>query len=640
MKKAFPVFILFLIFVSSALAQNAKPTPTPAPRPQVQPTQQVVFDLSQYGVAIQPDARLIVMMAALEIAGFDPTPGKEPSEFRKQIRRDFADLNDDLRQRMRDFFARNDKALAESKLTDLKRNPDFAAQTKGLTEEQIKVKFKPTPAEQAQRYVSLAYGLTSAPELLSPERTDDLPGGLLEVLDFAPIVREFYRRSNFDEKLTNYKNAYQTTADAKLRRNVAQMVFDLTSYLNTKPELIYVQKIKTRTQEGKKGRKQLEKVETRDRERHFYIVPDLLAVPDTINFRNIGDDYFAIVPESVNPQSSELRRAYLQFILDPLILKNGKEISVHRDDIKQLLAERQKAGLDLPPDVYLAVARSLVAAADARQIEFSKVQTATQQARARIDSTKNIEDKKAISAELQRQKNLFADDTAASLTDAYQRGAVLSFYFADQLRGLESSGFDLSSSFADMIASLDISKEKNRLAENAEAVKRANAERENRKKAAADANAKFAPDSPEAIREANLTKKLKDIETTIKLQKFDEAEKNLLALLQEYPGNAFIFYNLGRNASLSAQNVFDEAARDARLQKAYVNYTNAIEKALPESDKFLLSQAYVARAKILTFYNRTEAALKDYNAAIALGEVPNGAYREALAGQQQLAQKP
>jgi len=51
------------------------------------PRQNTSFDLSEYGVSLQPEPRLIVVMAALEAAGFDPTPaGKEMSAFRALVR--------------------------------------------------------------------------------------------------------------------------------------------------------------------------------------------------------------------------------------------------------------------------------------------------------------------------------------------------------------------------------------------------------------------------------------------------------------------------------------------------------------------------------------------------------------------------
>jgi len=72
-------------------------------------------------------------------------------------------------------------------------------------------------ALQAARYVSLAYALGPPPLLAAPERSDDLPGGVLEVLDFAPLVREFYKKSGIDERLLNYTRAYQAEGD-RLRR--------------------------------------------------------------------------------------------------------------------------------------------------------------------------------------------------------------------------------------------------------------------------------------------------------------------------------------------------------------------------------------------------------------------------------------
>jgi len=119
------------------------------------------------------------MMAALDAAGFDPTPpGKEPAAFRLLLRKDQASLNAGLRERLKSFF-------------DLHNNLPAPA----------------TPADQAARYVSLAYALGAPPLLDAPDRSDDLPGGILDVLDFAPLVREFYKRSGIDERLPSYMRA-------------------------------------------------------------------------------------------------------------------------------------------------------------------------------------------------------------------------------------------------------------------------------------------------------------------------------------------------------------------------------------------------------------------------------------------------
>ncbi|MCA1555578.1 MAG: hypothetical protein LC747_02700, partial [Acidobacteria bacterium] len=116
MKKYFFVIIALLTLNPlEALAQDSvRQTSPPAaaaqqqqtPRPQ--PARSTTLDLSDYGVQITPEPRLIVMMAALDAAGFDPTPpGRQPSEFRALVRREQANLDADLRARMRRFYELN-----------------------------------------------------------------------------------------------------------------------------------------------------------------------------------------------------------------------------------------------------------------------------------------------------------------------------------------------------------------------------------------------------------------------------------------------------------------------------------------------------------------------------------------------------
>src|SRR5436190_7916425 len=148
---------ILVILAACAGAVTAQ-TPTTSPRPQAPNTQSsrsANFDLAEYGVRLQPDARLIIVMAALEAAGFDPTPpGKEPSAFRMLVRKDLSNLDAGVRERLKAFFLRNQLPAPA------------------------------TPADQAARYVSLAYALGPPPLLDAPERSDDLPRGVLEVLDF------------------------------------------------------------------------------------------------------------------------------------------------------------------------------------------------------------------------------------------------------------------------------------------------------------------------------------------------------------------------------------------------------------------------------------------------------------------------
>src|SRR5947207_5082553 len=427
---------LIVIAIMAGVAQGqTRSAPSPMPRPSTPrvSAQQTSLDLAEYGVRLEPDARLIIMMSALDAAGFDPTPaGKRLSAFRALVRKDQTNLDPELRERLKNFFER-------------KKLPSPA-----------------TAADQAARYVSLAYALSPPPLLDAPERSDELPGGVLEVLDFAPLVREFYRKSGIDERLNSYLHAYQAEAD-RLRQPTTEMVRATLSYLHTRPIIVTTQRVRVKSTDKKKNA--AARYETVEHDRRFFIVPDLLAAPGAVNFRVIADDYFAIVPEGTDPTSSELRRGYLQFVIDPLVLKFNKEIALHREQVKQLLAARAKENAEVSPDVLLVVSRSLVAAADARFLLAARFAEVTNLQRLRLQQARDDPARAAIAKTAAGAKAAITDEAIASLVEDYENGAVLDFYFADQLHDVEAAGFDIANFFGDIMAAFDPARQAKRLAE-------------------------------------------------------------------------------------------------------------------------------------------------------------------------------
>src|SRR6267142_2547544 len=102
-KKSLLIVIAVVLSGGVTYAQT-KPTATPTPNRTEQARsgpREVPFNLADYGVDFQPDARLIVVMSALDSAGFDPVPaGKELSVFRARVRKDNAELDPNLRARL------------------------------------------------------------------------------------------------------------------------------------------------------------------------------------------------------------------------------------------------------------------------------------------------------------------------------------------------------------------------------------------------------------------------------------------------------------------------------------------------------------------------------------------------------------
>lgn len=609
MKKIVFLAILSALACSASSAQTKPSSNPPGPRTQ-QPgsgssRDATSFDLAEYGVSFQTEPRLIVMMAALEAAGFDPVPaGSEPSSFRALVRRDLAALDPDLRNRLRTFYERN------------------------------KLPAPATAGDQAARYVSLAFALSPAPLLNAPPRSEDLPDSLLEVLDFGSLVKEFYRQSNIEQNLPIYTRAYQSEGD-RLRRATAEMIRSVLSYLHTRPITLASERIALKSP-GKDKKKGPDAYSYRDHPRNFYIVTDLLAAPGTINFRVIGDEYYVVLPEGTDPASSELRRGYLQYVIDPLVLKFNREIAARREQIKTIISEREKAKATVSPDVFLAVSRSLVAAADARYEETRKIENLNQQARVRLSSAKNDTERRAISQSLQESTRAAEDETVARLADEYEQGAILAFYFSDQLKGIETSGFDIGSFLADMIASFDPARESRRLEETAEVRKRAQTARQSRLAARRAEAAPPVYTPAEAARAAALVKKLGEVEQTLRLKDYNNAEVQLKDLLKEYAREPRIFFALAQTASMGAADAIDEDVQSERLNRALGNYRLAIEASSPESDRALISRAHEAMGRIYAFLEKPAEASKEFDEAIRIGEVPGGAYSEAVAGKRKL----
>lgn len=565
------------------------------------------FDLSNYGVRIEPDKRLMVVLATLEAARTVNDSGEsvpvintplstQGKQFRELLKSDLAALNEDLRQKISTFVIQYKR-----------RNPNK------------------TDAELVASFVSMAYALTPVPELADPVVTSDLPGNLLDVLDFAPLVRDFYRRSSFAGNLPEYVKQYQSASDAKLRSSAREMVNELLNYLHTRPQTIYTEKVKTETQKTK--RTVLTNIETRERERRFTIVPEMLAPVGTINFVNVKDDYYAILSPDTDLVVSEVRRGFLQFVVDPIVLSNAKDIASIRDSVKTILDERRKIDPGISPDVYLTVSRSLVAAIDAKQLENFRLRIATDQARAKIAQMGGSDPSGKVFKDLEAFKAQMADETALRLSEDFEKGAVLDFYFAEQLKGVEESGVDIAAAMREMILSFDPAKEAGRYDRYADARKRAVAVREDRKKNLTTV----------AIVENPVTAKLIEIQKKVEAKDYANAEGELKKLLSENPAEARVYYNLGRVSSLVAQGIEDQDAQKAKLLDAKVAFENVIRLAQKQKvDAALQSLSYVSLAKIYEFFDDKTYAIGIYDAAIKLGDVTGGAFKEAIASKQRL----
>jgi hypothetical protein len=613
----------------TAKGQQAAPQTSaqrPAQQQQQTPAQERSATLADYGIEIGPDARLIVMMAALDAAGWDPTPaGEKASVFRELVRKDQASLDPTLRRRMQDFYTRH--ALPDVTLPGV---PERIVSGSSVI---IRDKTVPrTPAEQAARYVSLAYALGQPPAFDAPPRSDDLPTGILDVLDFASLLREFYKQSGMDARLSGYVKMHQAAGDS-LRAPTLEMARFVLAYLNTRPETVAVERVVTKAPPppGKKKKEEKEVVVAQEHERRFRIVPDLLAAPGAINFRAVGDDYYAVVPPDTDPRLSETRRAYIQFIIDPLVARFNRDVTARRDDIKLLLQkEHERKGADLSPDIFLAVSRSLVAAADVRMGETLRLRVLQLQTSQRLQQAKDQAAKDAATKDSKERQAAIEDAATAELADAYERGAVLSFFFAEQLRGLEGSGFDIANFIPQLMADFKADRELKRPAEYADAVARVNEARRRASEAARKT------DAPTDEKRAALLQSLSDVDELLRVKNYEEAQTRLVALREQYREEPLVYFALGQAASLSAQDAFDENLQAERLNSALAHFRQAILFSTPDTDPSVPLRAHLASGRILAHLDRRDEAAREFDAVLAVTAANDRWHREALAEKKKL----
>ena len=560
------------------------------------------FDLNDYGVSVEPDKRVMVVLAALNSAQVSDANGQRRAidvqlspagtKFRERLESDLAQMPPDLRARLTQFVA-----------TYKKNHP------------------KETTQEMLTAFISMAYALTPAPEFGDPIITSDLPGALLDVLDFAPLVRDFYRRSGIAANLDEYAKLYKAEAAKELQPSTRDLITDTLDYLHTKPRLTVIEKIKTETTTAKGRKTGLQKISTREHERRFVVVPEMLAPQQAINFINVRDSYYVVVSPDKELTDTDANRAFLQFVFDPMLFDHSKEINDIKDGIKTLLDEQRKVNPDISPDVFLTVSRSIVAAAEAREREFRNVNFAVNDARKKLQDASTSADREKITADLEKYRGEQADETARMLSEAYERGAVMAFYFNEQLKGTEDTGFDIAGSIKEMLLGFDAAKEKNRLAENAAARKRAESLRATRKVNVQD----VAAENPMIAR-------LLDVQKLIAAKDYQKADAELKAMLGNEQFDARVYYNLGRVAGLEAAAADDPQIRDAKLKEAKDQYVRVLNQKNAAEDKALFSLTYVALGRIYEFFADNEMAAKLYDVAIRIGDVSGGDFKEAVAG--------
>lgn len=549
---------------------------------------------AQYRVFVGPDERLFVAMAAINFAGFDlETPDAPSNQLRAELKKDLASTPADLTEKLKQFY---------QSIPPRERNrPQLAAAV-----------------------AALAISATPLPDFKLPASSGVLPDDALPLANFAPLVAEFYARSPIKALIPKYAPNYNAYGD--LLQAIANVeMADALSFLHTAPitESLDAPAI---IDPNSARSNNLPSGERKRRTRALYIIPDLLGPYDRVytrndilnaaetkSYRRIGDDFFLVLGAPRETPQRAVRRTILRFVLEPVIARSGLAIASRRDLIVKLAEAAPKRENTGKSNVFEIMRESLSRAVEARlavraiQIELRR---------------------RGISATGQAQLIAAEEDALYEVHQARERGAALAVHFYEQLAVLDQTGLDILEWLPKMVESISETREGKRGAEFAELGPKVEKRR-------AEAAAKIVG-SPKLA-------KLAQADDLLRARRYDEARPILEDILKEEPKNARALFGLAeimakRQGPVEADPKADEsdrlAALQERLETAVGVYQKAVEAAQPE-EKWLVSQSLVMIGKIYDFADRRSDAVAAYEKAIALGDVKDGAYAEAVKGKAQ-----
>ena len=567
-----------------AKKQDAAKTPAAPAKPPVQDTRKLALGdrnqvtLADLNVEITSDARVIAMMAALNAAGFDFEPGNRGlGLLRAQLREDLKNINPSLVRRLQNYVTSHNKGRID--------------------------------AAAVAPYLSLALTLTPAPSFSVDVAADKLPEDVRQITDFAQLLEEFYRDTRFGQLMPKYLQAHETAAKNYVPSAV-NAVANIIQYLHTEPILelppAYVPRVQSTPRE-----KVTETYRLQNRVRRFVVMPDLLNTSNAVNLRVVRDTYYVFLGANVDTNTA-VRRAFIRFVLDPIVDRQVKEVAAIGPQLRKLRDSRgEKAAPEYKEsNAYFLIADSLTRAVDAR---IDSLETLLSR---RYADEKAL--KKAMDDEIERG--------VYELSFPYERGAVLVYHFYDQMRQAENAGIDIKQYLPSFLQNIKFDQEAARLTDNAQRIERY--------KTARDLAVKNAPTLTNSISnaDADIVAKIDEADKLIRAEQFDGAKAVLKDVLKVRSNNARAYFGLAEISSKAASKMKteDQSRRDEELYASVQYYKDAAENASKETELWLIQRSYVSAAKILDFLGNSGDADAAFALAIKMGDIPNGAYQDAV----------
>lgn len=160
--------------------------------------------------------------------------------------------------------------------------------------------------------------------------------------------------------------------------------------------------------------------------RRFQIYLDLLGEPNQIQVRSYRNDYFVVITPTSVPVVDEIRDAYLAYVLDPLTYKYSSIIK-QKESLAKYANDAPALDVAYKDDFSLLLTKSLIKAIDSRVMHGGQ------------------------------------EKRDAYVNEAMRQGFILTAGFAELLVRYEHQPDSMRLHYPDMLAALDVKKERKRL---------------------------------------------------------------------------------------------------------------------------------------------------------------------------------
>jgi hypothetical protein len=398
--------------------------------------------------------------------------------------------------------------------------------------------------EELSQYVSFALITDGPPAFNYRLKQNELPPDVAALAGLQPLMARFYREAEIEALWRRMQPDFDAAVE-RYHQPVSRAVVEVSAYLRMSAT-------------GYLGRR-------------FQVFVDVLGAPNQIHTRSYGDDYFVVVTSSPEPQTADVRHAYLHYLLDPLPIRYSEELMKKRalSDYAMgapYLEEQYKS------DFLLLATECFIKAVESR----------------------------LLAGPSQRKEAL--------VKQALAEGFVLTPHFTEQLSVYEGQERGMRLYFPELVSSIDLRKEERRL-ENLEF----SSAKPVRKAKAAPVEKKPELTGP--------LKTLEDAEQSYAKRELAKAKEGYLRLLQETsnrPAQAKAYYGLARIAALEKDPGLAEQLFDKTLDSS--------------PDPQTKSWAHLYLGRLADLAGEREHAAEHYSAAAAVPGAPAAAREAAEKG--------